>query len=540
MSEARRGLIRVTTNYGRLMATLVIGVILTRVQLEWVGIDGFALIAAIIASSGLAAMFQDIMRFSMVRELGTVWHDMNASGHDEESERHFRRVYASSFVLCGLIALLSAIVFALFLWLVSDSIWPFDTLAAEYRTAAKWMLVAEGVKTCLLILLAPAFNMYVVMERFPENNLWLTLNRLTYLISALVLFAVLGSDQIELSLILYGVSVAVLLMLILLVAVGRIMLGDPRLRPNLRLADRGAFREIIGTFGWNSTVITAMNLHERVGALIMLGFFGLWGSGIFSLAMRLVSYVRMLTLGVTFGLDAVSARLSSSENITAFRSVVRLSTRLNAYISIPAAITVFLLAEPLLELWVGQAANEPDPMTGRGFISATAVLTRIMIIGMLSRAISDVWMRMLYGAGHIKRYAPMILAGGIANPIIACLLITWMPPSMNWMGAALSFSAVLFVVHLIMLPVTNARYLEMNWQDLLGSLCRPAVLAAIPAALYAIVLLWTQPAPWWVVFPICIVYAVAYGGLGYVFGLEPQERKQIYAMIARVRNRQTQ
>ena len=198
------------------MATLVIGVILTRVQLEWVGIDGFALIAAIIASSGLAAMFQDIMRFSMVRELGTVWHDMNASGHDEESERHFRRVYASSFVLCGLIALLSAIVFALFLWLVSDSIWPFDTLAAEYRTAAKWMLVAEGVKTCLLILLAPAFNMYVVMERFPENNLWLTLNRLTYLISALVLFAVLGSDQIELSLILYGVSVAVLLMLILL------------------------------------------------------------------------------------------------------------------------------------------------------------------------------------------------------------------------------------------------------------------------------------------------------------------------------------
>tara|TARA_B100001059_G_scaffold49571_1_gene42656 strand:- start:6974 stop:8542 length:1569 start_codon:yes stop_codon:yes gene_type:complete len=522
------------------MATLVIGVILTRVQLDWVGVDGFALIAAIVASSGLAAMFQDIMRFSMVRELGTVWHGMNAGDRDEESERHFRRVYASSFLLCGAIALLSLIVFAAFLWLVNDSIWPFDTLAEEYRTAAKWMLVAEGVKTCVLILLAPAFNMYVVMERFPENNLWLTLNRLTYLASALVLFAIFGSGQIELSLILYGVSVSVLFMLIQLIAVARIMIGDARLRPKLGMADRNALREIVGTFGWNSAVITAMNLHERVGALIMLGFFGLWGSGIFSLAMRMVSYVRMLTLGVTFGLDAVSARLSSSEDSSAFRSVVRLSTRLNAYISIPAAITVFLLAEPLLELWVGQTANEPDPVTGRGFISATAVLTKIMIIGMLSRAISDVWMRMLYGAGHIRRYAPMILAGGIANPIIACLLITWLPVSMSWTGVALSFSIVLFLVHLIMLPLANGRYLEMKWQELLGALCRPAVLAAIPALIYSIVLMWTEPVPWWVIFPACIVYAVAYGGLGYVFGLEPQERRQIIAMLTRVRNRRAQ
>lgn len=540
MSEARRGLIRITTNYGRLMATLVIGLVLVPLLFKWVGADGFGLIAAIGASSGLAAMFQDIMRQSMVRELGTVWYDMNTPDHDDEAVQHFRRVYASAFVLCGGIALLTAGIFILFLWLLSGAIWPFDTLPEEYRIAGQWILMADGISTCLFILLAPAYNMYVVTERFLENNLWFTLKRLTYLVSALVLFIVFGSDQVELSLKLYGVCVASLSMLILLVAVGRIMLGDARLRPKLGMADRRALREIIGTFGWNSAVVTAMNLHERIGIWIMLGAFGLWGSTVFSLSLRLVSYVRMLTLGMTFGLDAVSARLSTGENTAAFQSVVRHSTRLIGYVSIPAAITVFLLAEPLLHLWVGQTVQASDTALGLQVIPATAVLVKIMIIGMLSRAISEAWMKLLYGAGHIKQYAPLVLAGGIANPIIAYLLIQWMPESMSWTGAAISFGGVLLVVQLIVLPLTNARNLGTNWQAIAGALCRPAILAAIPAVIYAVVLLWPEPAPWWVVFPACMLYAIIYGVFCIALGIESRERQKLFALLARVWNRQGQ
>ena len=177
MSEARRGLIRVTTNYGRLTATLVIGLILVPVQFAWVGTDGFGLLVAIGASSGLAAMFQDIMRHSMVRELGTVWHDMESSGGGAEAESHFRRVYASAFILCCGIAILTVGIFLLFLWLMHNAIWPFHTLPDEFRIAGQWILVAEGASTCLLILLAPAYNMYVVTERFLENNIWFTLKR---------------------------------------------------------------------------------------------------------------------------------------------------------------------------------------------------------------------------------------------------------------------------------------------------------------------------------------------------------------------------
>ena len=534
MSEARRGIKRIASNYGRLGSTMLIGLLLVPVQFAWVGVDGFGLLVAIGASAGLAAMLQDIMRHSMVRELGTVWHAANEPGAGPDELNHFKRVYASAFLICSIVALLTIAVFAIFLWLITDAIWPFDTLPEEYRAAGQWILIAECISITLLVILAPAYNMYVVTERFFESNLWFTLKRLTYLASAVVLYLVLGSNQVELSLKLYGVCVAGLSILILCFAVARIILSDRRLRPELRLADRTAFREIAGTFGWNGSVVTAMNLHERLGVWIMLGCFGLWGSTIFGLAMRLVSYVRMLTLGMTFGLDAVSARLSSSQNDETIKSMVRHSTRLHGYVAIPAAITIFLLAEPLLRLWIGRAVIDPDPETGREVIEPAVILVKIMVIGLLSRAIADGWMKLLYGAGHIRRYAPLVLVGGIANPCLAFVLISLLPDSMNWTGAAISFGSTFLIVHLVLLPIFSARFLGTTWHSMLGMLWRPCVLASIPATIYALVLLWPEPVPWWTVALASLGYAVAYGLLGICFGLEARERAKAWRLLRKM------
>ena len=525
MSEARRGLARITTNYARLGATLAFGLALVPLQLAWVGTDGFGLLVAIGASVGLAAMLQDVMRHSMVRELGVVWHALQEED-SEANRQHFRRVYASAFALCGLITVLTAIVFGVFYVLVDRGIQPFQSLDAEYRSAGKWILLAEGVSTCLLVLLSPAYNMYVVTERFFESNLWFTLKRFTYLLSTGVLFIFLGSDDVEQSLKLYGICAAGLAILLLLFAVGRIMLIEPLLRPRLQLVDRAALREVAGTFGWNSAVVTAMNLHERIGVWIMLGFFGLWGSMIFGLALRLVSYVRMATLGMSFGLDAVSARLSSGDEGDSIQSVAKHSTRLHAYVAFPVTITVFLLAEPLLRLWVGRAVEDPDPVSGRAVITAAVLLVQIMVFGLMSRAIADGWMKLLYGAGHIRSYAPLILAGGIANPIIAIILINALGAS-DWIGPAIGFTAAFFVIHLLLLPIIAGPRLGSSWGQLMGTLGRPLLLAVLPAPIYLVALLWDGPAPWPIVAATALGYAMLYGCLGVAFGLEQIERKRI-------------
>ena len=547
MSEARRGIKRIASNYGRLGSTLLIGLVLVKVQFMWVGPEGFGLLVAIGASVGLAAMLQDVMRQSMIRELGVVWHAAEADDATENDIAHFRRVYASSFILCALVAVLTAGVFFAFFSLLKHGIWPFHEIPPAFRTGGLWILACEGVSIAMLVLLTPAYNMYIVTERFFESNLYFTLKRLTYLVSAVVLFIVLGTDQVELSLKLYGVCAAGMSLCLLLFAVSRIMLLDARLRPKLRMADVGAFREVLGTFGWNSTVVTAMNLHERIGAWIMLGVFGLQGSAMFGLALRLVSYVRMCTLGMTFGLDAVSARIASTKMDDTLRSIARHSTRLHGYVAIPCALTIFILAEPILQTWVGSELQNEDA----DFLQHTVVLVRIMVIGLMSRAIADGWMKLLYGAGHIKRYAPLILAGGIANPLMAFLFIYNFPASNeadsgqiiwieNWTGPAWGFSLAFLVVHLLLLPAIAAPRFGTTWSRLLGLLGRPLVISIVASLVYLAIDFPPGEGEWPLLLAASVMFAAAYGILGLLFGLEAPERRRALRLLGQWLRRDTQ
>ncbi|MDG2054761.1 MAG: hypothetical protein P8J86_08640 [Phycisphaerales bacterium] len=543
MSEVRRGIIRITTNYGRLFSTLAIGLALVPIQLAWLGTNGFGLLMAVGATVGLAAMLRDIIRHSMVRELGAVWHLAISENATSEDREKFRSVYAAAFWLCAGASIVTALIFVGFAALLENAIWPFEEMPEAYREGGLWILISEGIGTTLLVLLAPAYNMYVVTERFLANNIWDTLRRACYLISAVVLFSILGTSNPEQSLILYGVCSAGLCVILLLIAVALIMIQMPLTRPHLGKAKWSAMREIGGTFGWNGGVITAMNLHERIGLWIMLGTFGLWGSTVFALALRLVGYVRMLTLGLSFGLDAVSARLTTSstgheDDATqgTLRAIVHHSTRLHGYVAFPAAITVFLLAEPLLRIWIGGTVTDPDPETGRAVISAAAVLVQIMVFGMASRAIADGWMKILYGAGHIRRYAPIIFAGGIANPLITFALIYSLPEGSRYQGAAWGFAFSLVIAHFLLLPAAGASKLGMTWAQMLGALWRPFWIAAIASVVYLIALTSTL---WWVVLIVCSCYCLLYAILCFFLGLEPSERKGVSQLLKRKQSPQS-
>jgi O-antigen/teichoic acid export membrane protein len=519
-SEGRRGISRITANYGRLMCTFAMGLVLVPLQLAWLGNDGFAVLALLGASVGITATLQEVMRQSLVRELGAAWHD-----RDQEQ---FTRFYASAIIICAIVAAITAVLFGLLLLIL-----PLMRVPDSLLAPARWIVAAEGLWTCLLILLAPAFNMYVVRERFQEYNFWLTANRASYLAAALVLFLVMGVREVAPALILFGITAASLNIVQLLVAVAILIRGDTRFIPRLSLADRASVREVAGTFGWYTAVVVALNLHERVGAIIMNLVFGLWGNTIFGLALRLVSYVRMATLGMTFGLDAVSARLSTANDHQTLRSVVRHSTRLHGYIALPSGLAVFLLAEPLLRLWVGRYVEDPDPQTGLPVLASAVVLVRVLVIGLICRAIADGWIKLLYGAGHVRRYAPLVLAGGLANPVLALLLFWILPEPTRYTGAAWGFTAVFLVVHLGLLPAVGAVALGIPWRAMMAPLVRPLVLTAIPApALIApLVVGDAEPIGWMGLLLSCATYSLLYGGLGILFGLSPQERRRAVALL---------
>ena len=260
-------------------------------------------------------------------------------------------------------------------------------------------------------------------------------------------------------------------------------------------------------------------------------FFGLWGNAVFSLALRLVSYIRMATLGLTFGLDSVSARLSSVEDKSSLQSMFRHSSRMLGFVAFPAMIVVFVLAEPLLRMWVGRSLSNPSEL-----LPPSELLVKIMVLGLTCRAISDGWMKLFYGAGHIRKYAPYVLAGGFVNPLLSIGFILLLPKSWNFTGAAVAYSLVFLIVHMIIMPKVTAKQVGLTFNTIVSPIFRPLIVAFVsfPILFVGYLFTGTETLDWTGVIVGVGSYALLYSIFSWWFILTKRERIGIIRLYSRV------
>lgn len=517
-SEAKRGAVRILANYTRLGATVTLGLILVPILIHGIGQDGYGLYALVGASVGFAQMFKDIARASMNRELGAAWHAGNPD--------LFRRTYLAACLISLALALLSALAFVLLALIV-----PWLEVPTSLHNAARWAILAAGANTFITVSLSPQFNMYMVTERMVAYNSRQTLERLFYTGVAAALFLALDvGDPANPSrgFILFSILANAASAIVTTASIIPIVRAEPLLRPRLIHLDRATLRRVLGTSGWNAVTSTAMNLHLRVDALLMNLFFALSGSASFGLAMTLTSYIRMLTVGVTDGLDAVTARVSSAEDSAkAVRALLSHTTRLAAAIALPAGVFVIALTRPMLDVWVGHRTPHAAP-----FIPAAVPIVQVLVVGMTVRAITDNWMRILYGAGHVARYARQVLAGGLLNPIAAIAYLQLVDRDAT-LAPACAYSGVFIVVHLLLLPRTAHQALGVPYADVLAPLARPllatAIAAPIPIAAALLIPSWNLPT----LAGIAFAFGAIYFPLAWKLVLAPPERQRLIKAIAR-------
>ncbi|MCH2137180.1 MAG: hypothetical protein MK101_11470, partial [Phycisphaerales bacterium] len=393
--------------------------------------------------------------------------------------------------------------------------------------------------TFVNILLAPAVNLYVVREWFVAQNIWTGLRRADFLISVLICRAVIPDADIETGLITFtAIAVGIRTTIVALSALV-MMVKEPRVIPRPWRATRSGVRAIVGTFGWNTSTILATNLHDRAGAFIVNIIFGLWGNAVFGLATRLVSYIRMVTIGMTFGLDAVGARLANREDDgESLKHMVGNATRLHAMMAAPAAIAAAVLAEPLLRLWIGRSLEDPDR-----YIGMSALLVQIMVVGLAARAVSDGWTFLLYGAGHIRRYAKIIVLGGILDPLFAVALVLLLPrlgesnlaPWNAVAGPSWAVAITFLVFHGILLPMRGAKILGVRRSLFFAPLLGPTLLAgALSPLLFIVPLADTEG---WGLLGLALqiaLYSAVYALLAGLLLIGREERARIRALLARL------
>jgi hypothetical protein len=364
--------------------------------------------------------------------------------------------------------------------------------------------------------------MYKVTERMVAYNAWLIVIRACHVVAAsLVLFVWRTSDPAA-GVTVYALTSSGLMAGCILVASLLLMLVDKRLMPTPAAITRDAVRSVLHVGGWNAAATTATMLHYRLGEIIMNLAFGLFGNLIFGLGIRLTDAVRRLTVGMTEGLDAVSARLSMTRSDAAVRTLIHHATRLHGFSTFPAGVAVFVLAEPVLRMWVGDGVQDADTA-----VPMTATLTRIMTVGMMAQAISDGWIRILYGAGHVARYAPLLVVAGIANPLLAILLLAVLPDPIRHTAVAWAYSGVLLTFHFGMVPLIGAKALGISYAQMVLPLLRPLIIALVCSPILVVTLLRTDQ---WDLLRLALVafgYGVVYLGLCWIFVADSAERERV-------------
>ncbi len=512
--EVRRGIARIASNYARLASTLAIGIIEVPILLAWLGRDAFGLIGLLGPTIGLGAIVQDVLTRSMIRELGEAWHKRD----DEEFARIYNACWVYALIAFAVsVALFTAVILALV---------PVLKISDELRTPAIVMATASAAFSCLSVLVTPTFNMYAVQERFAWQNFWLLARRLSHLLAAVILFFGVRLQDPGLSVIAYALLAQGLNILQLTASVLVQWIPDRRMRPRPLRADRASLREIASTFGWNSGVIATTNLADNLPLIFVNLYFGLAGNAVYGLARRLAAYARMICVGMTWGLDAVSARVSSSKEDGAFTRLLRHATRLNAFVALPAGLAIFTLADPLLHLWVARATSDQT------LIDDAIAITQIFVISTTVRGISEGWQRMLYGAGHVRRFAPLYIGANLLMPPLLWLAMETVPDATRFHTPAGAYALLAIAVNLILLPALGARILGTGIGAYLRPILRPflATLIASPVLIAGEVLLDGR----WTLLRLVLVaglFALVYATATWFVILEHDERHRLRGFL---------
>lgn len=484
--------LRIATNYLRMLIGFTIGLALMQMLLGF-GPGVFAAVALTGSSIGVAEILKEMIRGATIPELGLSYH-----GGDGD---RFARTYASTLALSMLAALFSVAVLFVFLALL-----PAFDIAEDLRGATAFFIVTRMVSTFVAIAASPILNMMPITGRMAAYNGWLALDRIAEAVAALAVYLLFSGAGGAVQLSWFG-GLSMVTMTASTVAAALWSLGQtPQHRPDLRLADRGRVREVFRTVGWNGAAVVSVNFYLRLDVFAVNLLFGVSGTVIFGLASQLAAYARMLTMGLVTGLDAVvSGHASGGE--TGKAAILRISERtfeLQSLILFAAGGFLILHADDLVRLLFSWTIrNEGD-------LSLIASSFLMLMAGMIARGLSEGWMGVLAGAGHIPDYAKPVFLGSLLNPALVVAVGLTMPETAGLIAVSAVFMALNIVFHMGAVPWVTARVFGTSFAALL----RPAAIPAATAAMITAVLWLATPQS----YPAIVRMALSGAAFGLVMG----------------------
>lgn len=467
---------RILSNYARLFAGLVIGLLVTRMLLS-AGEQIFAIYVTITVGIGISIMLTELLRMSLVPVLGA----SVFQGKVQDVAEFQSNLTAAFFVSILATTLGASIMFGLgYLMLRGGG-------SFEQSDAAWSFLCLRVVMMVVTVVLTPAMSTLMVTGRQPLHNMFLFLERLSELLGvALPLFLLSGSDHSDASLLVeIGIFVSILTSLTYVTSAWVAFNFGSKIRPAKQLPKVENIKRIFRRIGWSSLQTVSMNLYVRADVLIVLALLGPSAIVALGIAVRLMGFVRQATMGLVSGLDATFASLKGQRKTSDFDSkkaekdeikLLSVSTALQGGVVFQLGVLFLMLREEIVVLWIGDVLEGPRVIEA---VEEIVSLAGLMVLGMGVRSLNLGWMTALTGRGNAKSFTPWLLPGAIGN---ATVLVVWglvAPETFSVMVVGWVFVFFQLSTHAFIIPIVTARSFGCELLVLIKPLFKPLIISCL-------------------------------------------------------------
>ena len=450
MRQSTRLIFNVGVTYTRMLLTVGIGIVVTRLLLKALGDVDFGLLTALGASGSLLWLLADAMTVSAQR------HMAYELGREDEAElRVVFNTTLSIYVVLGLVAVVAGLA-------LMPVILGFLTIPDGRENAAMWVYLFTVLAIAISTSKTPYDALLNARQRLDIREGFEVADRLISL-AIVILITYATWDR----LVLYAGLLAGQATLNAAGRIGICLWLFPESRPAPRLFRGNRLRELSSFAGWSLVGMLQVRALSQGSIMAINVVHGPVVNAAFALSERAMSYQRRLTMGISM---ASSPAVTTAEGRSDRQTVARLVAATCRYATLAQmllAIPVLLDTKLLLTLWL----DDYPPMTEL----------------FVQLAVAQAFGQLAFGFGQaiqaqgdaraiaLKVYLPrLVLFVLIAGLMIALDWPAWIMPAQQLAG--------LGVMSFFLIPLGFGRRIGLTYGSWVRGVVGPVLLAAAVAA----------------------------------------------------------
>jgi membrane protein EpsK len=284
----------------------------------------------------------------------------------------------------------------------------------------------------------------------------------------------------------------------------------PQLHIDRRAVNRRQFREVLGLSVWSLANSSGLLLLSEMNLIIVNAIFGAEATGRYGLILLFPTLIESLAATVVNVLSpAIMARYAAGDT----EGLIAIASRSVKLLAVVLALPIGLLcgfSRPLLRLWLGPEFAELDFLL-------------ILLVGHLTLNVAvRPLLYVITAFNRMRAQAVATLVCGVANVILALILTRW--SGLGLAGIAAAPAIVWTIKNVGFLSGYSSVLLGLRWWTFFIPLAPGGLSMLGVAGVSAVVLRYWQPESWLSLGLQSCALALAYGGIAYVFCLNPSDR----------------